>query len=158
MADGFSFSILTKPTTDAFSTINRKVDRSSMWAVREAGRLVKTTAKAKAPVYKGGVKVSAVKRARRAGLTLSGEQLRKGQTVEGNQVVSGLLRDSIASSKRLKQQGDTYSVVVGPRGPRVHLYASKIEARTHFMSAAYATVVAAARDIHERAWAKAMNI
>lgn len=71
-------------------------------------------------------------------------------------VVTGTLRGSLHSSKRLQRVGDGYRVVIGPRGPKAPLYAQKIEAQRHYMGTAYSEVVPLVRDIHEKAMRKAL--
>lgn len=147
------------PAKDALAERNRNVDRACMWAIRECGRKVKQRAKKRARVYGGsdGVRISAVKKARKAGVNLLGDKLGKGETVEGNQVVKGLLRDSISSSRRIDNFGGTMSIKVAPRGPRVYLYAKKIEALDHYMSMALAETLPEMSDIHAQALRRVMD-
>lgn len=156
MPDGFSMSMLTKPTTDAMVDMAKRTDRATMWALRETGRKIKQEARRQAPVYKG--------KAGRVNLRYS--QFRRFQKASGykgsinsNVVISGLLKNSISSSRRFKREaGGAYVIKVGPRGERVHLYAGKIEANTKaFMKPAYEAVTPQMTDIHARAWAKAMS-
>lgn len=161
MADGFGFDMtaVTEPLLEEMKAREKAVDRGSMFVVREAGRVAKKAARKAAPVYggpKASVHVRTVKKARKAGVNLSGGQLAKGERVEGNRIVVGLLRDSITSSRRLKKDGDgTYSIKVGPRGPRVHLYAAKVEVTQPYMRQAYRAVAEAMTAIAEKALTKA---
>lgn len=156
MADGFSMSMLTKPTTDAMAGMAKRTDRATMWALRETGRKIKQEARRQAPVYKG----------KAARVNLRHSQLRKFQKATGYKgsigssvVVSGLLKNSISSSKRFQRAvGGAYVIKVGPRGQRVHLYAGKIETNTKpYMKPAYDRVTPQMAAIHAAAWAKAMK-
>lgn len=156
MADGFSMSMLTKPTTDAMADMARRTDRATMWALRETGRKIKQEARKRAPVYKG--------KSGRVNLRYS--QFRKFQKASGykgsisnNVVISGLLKNSISSSRRFRREaGGAYVIKVGPRGQRTHLYAAKIEANTKaYMRPAYDLVTPQMSVIHARAWEKAMS-
>lgn len=155
-----SIRVITEPFKAAVDDRKKRVDRASMYAVRATARAAKQNARRAAPVYRGdnAVRVSTVKKARKAGVNLRGEKLGKGEMVEGaGQVVAGLLRDSISSSRRLRKIGGSYAVTVGPRGPRVHLYAAKIEDQAHFMARGYAAAIQHAPAIHAKAWANAMK-
>lgn len=48
-------------------------------------------------------------------------------------VLTGRLRNSIAASREIKGGGHSFTMTVGPYGPRVALYSGKIQARTGFM-------------------------
>lgn len=155
MADGFSMSMLTKPTLDAMADMSKRTDRATMWALRETGRKIKQEARRQAPVYRG--KAGAV--------NLRFSQFRRFQKVTGykgsisnNVVISGLLKNSISSSRRFRREaGGAYVIKVGPRGQRTHLYAAKIEANTKtYMRPAYDAVTPQMANIHAAAWAKAM--
>lgn len=64
--------------------------------------------------------------------------------------VTGALRSSIHSSRRLRRDGPaTYAVRVAPRGL---LYSGKAEALHHFMRDAYDKVAPQLHDIAARAW------
>lgn len=149
MADSFAVRVIAQPMFDAVADHKKRVDRASMWAIRETGRLVKSTAKRQTPVYRaaGVTKISAIRKTKKAGGDVSYDQ-----------VISGLLRSSIASARRLTPQlGGGYSVKVGPRGGRVHLYAAKIEAQAAYMRAGHVAAVGRMGEIHAKAWAKAMS-
>lgn len=151
MADGFSMSMLTKPTLDAMADMSKRTDRATMWALRETGRQIKRESRRRAPVYKG--------RRATASFRLMKNLQKAGATgpLTNDVVVSGLLKNSISSSKRFKREaGGNYVIKVGPRGQRVHLYAGKIEAQSAYMRPAYDIVTPAMSEIHARAWAKAM--
>lgn len=154
----FSFSVLSRPTIDALKALDKQIDDASKQAVSDAGKQVQRTARALAPVYGGkhAATLRAVKKARRAGVTLSGAKLRKGQLVEGSKVVAGLLRDGITSG-RARNTGDGWAVKILPRGPRVHLYAGKEEQREGFMAKAFDVTLPLVRGIHEKAWAKVVG-
>lgn len=144
MADGFDFSMVTKPLVDALAERNRVMERAAMWAIRETGRAVRAAAKAEAPVYKGGMSQRAYKRGGgRAGVGVSAP-------------VSGLLRSSIKSSRMIGGHG-VFRLTVGPRGDRVHLYAGKIEADKPYMEAGYAAAMAAGPAIWAGAVAHVMR-
>lgn len=156
MADEFSLSMLIKPTTDAMTDMAKRTDRATMWALRETGRKVKQEARRQAPVYKGN--------AGRVNLKYS--QFRKFQkataykgSISNNVVISGLLKNSISSSRRFRREaGGAYVIKVGPRGQRTHLYAAKIEANTKaYMRPALERVAPQMSAIHARAWQRAME-
>lgn len=72
-------------------------------------------------------------------------------------VASGRYKKSIKSSKRLqKVNGDGYRVMVGPRGPVVHLYAAKVETQYTPMAQGFADVRGSIAGIHEKSMAKAL--
>ena len=100
-----------------------------------------------------------VKAGRKAGKVAShervGRKVSAKNLVEGTAVVPGLLKDSISSSKRLKREGDFYRLGITPRGPRVHLYARKIEARSPYMRPGWDVAQAEMEQIFVRAWTKA---
>ena len=157
MADNLGdFKLLSKPFVDGLKDMQTRTDRATMWAVREVGRQVKKEAMKRAPVYKGrsGARVQ-----------LKMSQFRKFQkatryrgSVANSVVVSGLLKGSISSSRRLQSvKTGEYSLKVGPRGQRVHLYASKAEARQPYMKPAYDEVALKMGEVAAGAWAKAMN-
>ena len=150
MADGIDFKMLTEPVTEFLAERRKRMPRAAMYAVREGGREVKKAAKAKTPVLsdKSVVTAAAYRRAykqRKAGV--------QGPIRGEGGPVRGLLRQSISSSRRLKQLGPSeFSVVVAPRGPRAHLYAQKIEEQAHYMAAGAAAGEAALGEIAQRAY------
>lgn len=151
MADGFSMSILTKPTLDAMADMSKRTDRATMWALREVGRQIKRESRRRAPVYKGRRATASFRLMRN--LHKAGAR----GDITNDVVVSGLLKNSISSSKRLQREaGGGYVIKVGPRGQRVHLYAGKVEARSAYMRPAYDVVTPQMTAIHARAWEKAM--
>jgi hypothetical protein len=114
-----------------FAEMDRAADRASMYALRQTGRVVKQEGRKRARVYQG-------------------------PPTKG--VVKGALKNSISSSKRLRRAPDgTRALTVGPRGPRVHLYAQKIDRLDPFMGPAYSIAVAKARGIHELALERALK-
>lgn len=131
-------------TRKTFDDITRSTERATMYAVREAGRFVKTVGRRNAPVYRG-----------RAGV--SRKQASAGRfAVSGSAPVKGLLRSSISSGKSLRREGvGAFSVRVAPRGDRVHLYSQKIEATAHYMEKAQAAVGPELGAIAARSWARA---
>lgn len=143
----------------------RNVDRATMWALREAGRSIRVRARRRVPVYQGAratMELGEVKRRRKEG-DYSAAVVRKTDRgnvthFEGNAVVPGLLRDSITPSRRLRRERDGgYALTIGPRGPRAHLYAAKIEARQPYMRPAYEAVAKDLGKIATRGWQKSMN-
>lgn len=150
MADGIEFKVFTEPFKVFVDDRQKRMPRAAMYAVREAGRTVKRTAKAKAPVLsdKSVVTAAAYRRAykqRKAGV--------QGPIQGEGGPVRGLLRQSISSSRQLKQIGKSeFSVTVGPRGPRARLYAKKIEDRAGYMAAGEAAGHAALGPIAQRAF------
>jgi len=154
--------ILTGPTRQAMADIDRRADRATMYGLRAVGRKVKQEARRRAPVYQGGrttMSLKDVKAGRKAGKVAShervGRKVSAKNLVEGTAVVPGLLKDSISSSKRLKREGDFYRLGITPRGPRVHLYARKIEARSPYMRPGWDVAQAEMEQIFVRAWTKA---
>lgn len=145
--------MITKPLLDALEDIERRTDKATMYALREIGRKFKQAAAKRAPVYKGqsGARV----------------QMKMGQfnrfkkatgykgSVANSVVVSGLLKGSISSSRKLKSvKTGEYSVKVGPRGQRVHLYAGKVEDRQAYIRPAYEAVLPQMVEIHAQVWAR----
>ena len=149
MADGVSFEMLTAPFDKYMASRQARMPRAAMYAVREAGRVVKRAAKANAPVLadKSVVSAAAYRRAykqRKAGV--------QGPIQGEGGPVRGLLRQSISSSRRLKQIGKSdFAVSVAPRGPRVLLYKAKIEERARYMAAGEAAGRAALPLLTQRA-------
>ena len=154
MADGIEFKMITEPFQAAIAERQKRMPRAAMWAVREAGREVRRTAKARTPVL-ADRSVSTAAAYRRA------YKARK-QGVQGpirgeGGPVRGLLRQSITASRNLKQLGPSeYSLKVGPRGPRAHLYAKKIEDRAGYMAAGEVagreTLAAVAQQAFDKVW------
>ena len=149
MAESISFKMFTDPFKAFLKDRQKRMPRAAMWAVREGGRTVKREAKAKAPVLQDKSKVSAA--AYRRAYRQRAQGVAGPIRGEGGPV-RGLLRQSIGSSRRLKQHGTAeFSVKVGPRGPRVRLYAQKIEARAGYMAAGEAAGQAAMPAIMKKA-------
>lgn len=156
MADGFGLSMVWRPTVAAMGDMSKRTDRATMWALREAGRQVKRQARRRAPVYKGTSGARA---------QLSHAQFRRFQkatgykgSVSNNVIISGLLKNSISSSKRLKSiKTGEYALTVTPRGQRVHLYMKKIEATQPYMQPALDAVAPQVTTIHAKAWERAMR-
>ena len=154
MADGIEFKMITEPFTAGIADRQKRMPRAAMWAVREAGRAVKITAKAKTPVLadKSVTSASAYRRAykqRKKGV--------QGPIAGEGGPVRGLLRQSITASRNLKQLGPSeFSLKVGPRGPRAHLYAKKIEDRAGYMAAGEiagrSTLAVVSQQAFDRVW------
>lgn len=144
MADGISFKVVTGPFHAAIVDRQRRMERAAMFTVRGAGRACAAAAKAAAPVLRAGESGATSQRAWRSG----------GGTV-GGAPVAGLLRSSIKPSRRLKKVGDDWSLTVGPRGLRVHLYAGKEEEREAYMQAGFEAAIAELPAIAEAAFARA---
>jgi hypothetical protein len=150
------FKVLAQPFLDGVVNMQKRTDRATMWALREVGRQMKRQARARAPVYRGrsGARVQFKNFA----------QFRRFQkatkyrgSVASSVVVPGLLKNSISSSRRLQSvKTGEYSLKVGPRGQRVHLYAGKVEARTPYMKPAYDEVAARMGAVAAGAWGRAM--
>lgn len=140
MSDGIDYTVITKPFTDFLDDRQLRMRRAAMFTVRQAGRVVRTAARAKAPVLKDK-SVQSIHQRRKSGSTAKGP-------------IRGLLKDSIKPSRRLQFSGETWSLKVGPRGPRVHLYANKEEEAAHYMAAGYDAVVAAMPIIAQLAYDK----
>ncbi len=130
MPDGFHASFVTKPFLHSLRELERRVDRATMWSLREVAREMAKEAQRNAPVYSG----------------------------DDARAKPGELRRSIKPSRRLKHIGPhTYSTVVGPRGSRVHLYAPKIEEAAEYMKRAYERVLPRVAAISTKGWNKAME-
>lgn len=146
MPDGFGVHMSGfREVERDFRDIDRHTTKATMWIVREAGRVARKEARRAAPVLKpkDGQKRITVKQVKAGGIGKDGPP------------VPGLLRASIASSKRLKRPAPgTYRVGVAPRGLRVHLYSQKVEAQAGYMKAGYDAADSAMPGIAERAWSK----
>lgn len=149
MGDAIGFKMFTEPFKVGIADKEKRMDRAAMWAVREAGRTARRAASAAAPVLKDKTKQSHRQLQRRK---------KQGEDVSGayQQAVPGLLKASIRPSRMIKHGIGSYSVKVGPRGPRVHLYAGKAEQRKPYMevgeAAARAALEAVAREAFGRVW------
>jgi hypothetical protein len=117
--------------------IDRRMDKATMWALRETGRVVKRTASRGAPRYRGPARK----------VTYGGNTM---------DLQPGMLRKSIRSSKRLKKFGDTWAMSVGPRGYS-RFYAKRMNERHRFMESGMAAGIASHRSNYERAWTRAMK-
>jgi hypothetical protein len=126
MADGISFSMVTDGFRKGLDQRQARIPSASMWALRAAGRVTARAAKAAAPVLKDKTVSShrQLQQQRRQGVDVSAAYGRP---------VPGLLKASIAPSRRLQRVGDGWSLKVGPRGERVHLYSAKIEEQVDYM-------------------------
>lgn len=122
-------NVVTKPTRDALDDIDRRVDRATMWALREAGRAAKKAARNRAPVYRG---------------------FRR-------DVEKGRLKRSISSAKKFRRNGDALVLTVGPRGWRTILYAAKVERLHPYMAEALAEAGPALSEAAARGWRRAME-
>lgn len=154
MADSITFKLDAGRFHQAIGDRQRRMPNAARWAVREAGRVTKRAARAKAPVLKDKT-VTAAGVARGARFRKAGNIGPVPSADTGP--VRGLLKASIAPSRRLKQVGDSeFSLKVGPRGPRVHLYAQKEERRAGYMAAAEAAARAEmgriAQQAFDRVW------
>lgn len=129
MADQVSFSIITKPFTDEMKAQHKRVDRASMYGLREVGRRVKREARKEAPRLSGAYR-SSIKSSRRLKSTLGG-----------------------GYSVKVGPRGG----VLNPQGASVHLYAGKIEAKDAPMHKAYDRTVPEMASLLAKAWGKAMN-
>lgn len=124
--------------------IDRRVDRATMWGLREVGRQLKRAEKSRAPVYKGP---NGVRRLKKGAI---------GPMQHGP--VVGLLKMSIGSGRTFKRLGPgAYGLVVGPRGGRVNLYKGKIERQYGFVQQAYDQVVPTAPVIMAAGWERALR-
>jgi len=143
MADGFSYSVVTRPLNDALAARVKLMDRGTMWALRQMGRVCSRAAKAEAPVYRGGMTQKSYKADRSAAGI--------------NAPVSGLLRASIKPSRQITHAGGVFWMTVGPRGPRTNLYKGKIEALHPYMAVGAAAAEVAAPGIFDEAVARVMR-
>jgi hypothetical protein len=136
VAEGISVRVFYEDCVRDMHSIDRRVDRATMWTIREVGRRIKRSARKKAPVYRGPDRIWSV----------------DGQTFP---TIRGELRDSIHSSKRLRRIPGGYSLKVGPRGGHVHLYAEQQNERTGFMDDAFAEAQPLITAIAEQAYQRA---
>lgn len=150
MADHIDFRMFTEPFFRMVADRERRMPNAARWAVREGGRVARRTARTRAPILKDKTVASHRQLQRRR---------KQGEDVAAayDKPVPGLLRASITPSKNLKQHGDAeFSLKVGPRGQRVHLYAQKIERQSHYMAAGEAAakleMERIARTAFERVW------
>lgn len=154
------WKVLVQPFIDGVNGMQQRTDRATMWAVREVARQVKREAMRQAPVYNPQKGVSSGAR-----VNLKMSQFRKFQkatkyrgSIANSVIISGLLKGSISSSRRLTSvKTGEYSVKVGPRGQRVHLYAPKAEAKKPYMRPAYNEITPRMGEIAAGAWGKAMQ-
>lgn len=148
MADGVSFRMITDQFKQGLADREKRVNRAAMWAVREAGREARRAARAAAPVLKDKSKASHSQLQKRK---------KKGEDVSAayKQAVPGLLKASIKPSRAVKLGTGSASIKVGPRGPRVHLYAGKAEKRKEYMGVGHAAALVAMERIANEAFAKA---
>lgn len=145
MADSLNLRVHADDLQKDLKRLDKQTERATMWGLREVSRRFRAEAKRRAPVYKGK---DAVKRAK------------KGEKVDhaNNRPVSGLLKASISGSKQLKKHGrGEYSLVSGPRGLRVHLYAAKAEAKHGFIRGAYDATMPEASALMGKGWERAMR-
>ena len=101
---------------------------ATFYALREAGRKLQAVAKVRAPVYKGALNESPY-----------GDAQAKAE--------SGQLRDSIKNARRIKNDGGSYSLSVGPFGKvtrakgsgarGVQLYRGQVEEMYHYMASGF---------------------
>jgi len=154
MADGVSFKMVTKPFTDAIGKREALMPGAARGAVRKAGIVVQKAARAKTPVLSDKSVVSAARHKKDWAAYKKGGSTGAAPT---SGPVRGLLRASITPSRRLTQTGkSSFSLKVGPRGPRAHLYAQKEEARAGFMAAGEAAgrsaMAAIAQEAFDQVW------
>lgn len=142
MIDDIKFHFDLAPFHQWMNDRQIRMERAAMWTVREGGRVVKREARANAPVLSD---TSAIRY----------RAWRKGGGQESGPVV-GLLKNSIRPARRLTRDGPFWTLKVGPRGQRVHLYAGKEEEREGYMEAGYqaaeAMMAAVAEDSYGRVW------
>jgi hypothetical protein len=154
MADGISFKMVTAPFHAAIKQRQARMPGAARFAVREGGRVARKAARAKAPVLadKTAVSAGAYQRA------FKQRKLGTAGPIQGEGgPVRGLLRASITPSRNLKSLGSSeFSLKVGPRGPRAHLYAQKEERKHGYMAAgdeaAKAAMAAIAAAAFNRVW------
>lgn len=150
MPDSIGFKFDTAPFKQFVADRERRMRQAAMYNVREGGRVVKGVAKAKVPVWNDKITAHGYLTKTR-GMKL--RAYRDGGW-QANLPVVGLLRSSIHSAKRLKYDGRTWTLKIGPRGPRAHKYAEKIEHRVPYMADAYAAVSAAMPRISAASYGK----
>jgi hypothetical protein len=151
--DEIIFKVTAGPALEAIKNREARMKRAALYSLRATGRVAKTEARRHAPVLKDPTgsyaKAGAYKRAwaaRKAGAAgpIAGE---------GGPIV-GLLKQSISSSRRIKTIGGMeFSLKVGPRGPRAHLYAAKEEVLSPYMRYGHEAATAGAAAI----WASTVS-
>ena len=111
----------------AVKTLDRAIDRATMYGLRAVGRTVKNAAKKRVPIYGG----------------------------PDSRIPPGRLKQSIHTSKRLRKIGPhTYINHVGPWGPVVNLYRGKIEDQSGFMHDGYEAAMGTAIETYRRVYSR----
>ena len=165
MPEGFDYKVFTEPFKKGVTDMVGRVDDATKVAVQDGAKKIRAEAKKRTPVYQGKatfgpggrvMRVSDIKKARRAGrVDRGGTGLVFGETK--STIIKGLLRDSISAGRVVRGRDGEYSLKVGPRGPRAHLYAAKIEDQAHYMHEAYDEVTPQMPKIAADAWSKALG-
>lgn len=149
--------MLWQPTMKVLEQAEREVQKANQYALRQTGRQIAKDAKRRAPIltdanlsHKQQMAVlsgKTVRAAKKAGLKKGGDF---------QAVIPGLLRSSIGNAKKIRRDGNSNTLIVGPLGKRVTLYRQKIEAIKPFMRPAYDSVAGKMSGIFEAAYAKAI--
>lgn len=113
----------------AIRRVESEVQRANVAAVRAAGLALQAEARRRAPVYGG----------------------------ERRDVPKGRLRKGIKAGRVVRLGANAASIKVGPRGPVVHKYAAKEEARSPYMKPAYEETAVVLARVAAEAYAAAIN-
>jgi hypothetical protein len=141
MSDGISIKFNMSGVTRELATVNRDMDRATMYGLRRLGASVRKEARSKA-----------------------GEHDYSGPERVG--VIKGELRKSIKTSRNIKNDGVYRTLTVGPTGKvrrdgggayGVPLYRVQQEAKYGYMAGGYAAAVGSAAATLEKAWAKSLK-
>ena len=165
MGDFVSFEMITKPFTDFRIEQARVTDRTTMYALRAAGRKIASTAKATPiPVVTGDLRKS-VKNSKRLNHIGTGDYSMKmgpfGRTKAGTSVARHGGGISAATARAAAVHGITLaSRKTGSTKGQVRgvpLYRTKVNDQTRFMQAGVTAMDAVARETFETAYARAFQ-
>ena len=162
MANDISFRVITKPFEDATHSMDRAVQRATMYALRTQGRAVIKAAKPAAPVYKGtdaralaesGNLKKSIRNARLITKLANGNYyLRTGPTGT-KKAGTAVVRHGSDGAKSSRKAGTSTKGQV--RG--VKLYRAAMEEKYGYMAKGIAAVSGpGGRKIYEDAYAKAL--
>jgi hypothetical protein len=185
-SSGMNIDWLTKPFNDVMDDLNKVTDRTTMYALRQVGRLaIIAEAKARAPVYKGvdpravaerGQLRKSIHNARRLNKMGTGDYSLKvgpfGSTKKGTAVSryggGGSMAEIAAGKLNMTSHGKAGTSYYRDSKKRagnstkgqlrgVPLYRAQMEAEYGYMENAVAGATASIRTIYEAAMAKALE-
>lgn len=130
MADGLSIRMLTGHARQELREIQKETDKVTKQTLRLVGAYLAREARKIAPVYAG----------------------------DDSRAEPGRYRSSIKPSRRFGNPlPHVYTLKVGPRGPKVRLYAPKLEDQYDVMERSQHKAEPVAGAMHEKAWARAVK-